>query len=41
MVLWQSGLPAGLFSKQKSQYGKILGALDWKMLVNFMAICNI
>jgi hypothetical protein len=34
-----AGLPDGLFSNQKSQFGKkIFRASDWKMLVYFMAI---
>jgi hypothetical protein len=35
-----SGLPNGLFSNQKSQFGEIFRALDWKMLIYFMSIWN-
>jgi hypothetical protein len=34
-------LPDGFFSNQKSQFGKFWSALDWKMLIYFMAIWNI
>jgi hypothetical protein len=34
-----SGLPNGMFSNQKSQFGKKnFRASDWKMLIYFMAI---
>jgi hypothetical protein len=39
--MFTSELPDGLFSDQKSQFGLILRALDWKMLVYFKAIWNI
>jgi hypothetical protein len=35
------GLPDGLFSYQKYQFGYILGVLKWKMLVYFITIWNI
>jgi hypothetical protein len=34
----QPGLPDGLFSNQKSQFGKKFRASDWKLLIYFMAI---
>jgi hypothetical protein len=40
-VAREAGLPDGLFSIQKSQFGKKFTASDWKMLVYFMAIWNI
>jgi hypothetical protein len=36
-----SGLPDGLFSNQKIQFGKFWRALEWKMLIYFMDISNI
>jgi hypothetical protein len=30
------GLPDGLFSNQKSQWGKFIRVLQWKMLLYFM-----
>jgi hypothetical protein len=35
-----TGLPDGLFSNQKYQFGKKIRASDWKMLIYFMAIWN-
>jgi hypothetical protein len=32
------GLPDGIFSNQKYQFGKFWRVLQWKMLLNFMAI---
>jgi hypothetical protein len=34
----ETGLPDGIFSNQKSQYGKFWRVLRWKMLAYFMAI---
>jgi hypothetical protein len=36
-----TGLPDGLFSNQNPNLGKFCRALDWKMLLYFMAIRNI
>jgi hypothetical protein len=36
-----TGLPDGLFSNQKSQFGKKSRSSDWKMLIYFTAIWNI
>jgi hypothetical protein len=36
-----AGLPDGLISNQKSQLGKFWRALDWKLMIHFMAIRNI
>jgi hypothetical protein len=40
-TLVYAGLPDGLFSNQKSQFGQILEDLDWQMFKYFMAIWNI
>jgi hypothetical protein len=37
---YAAGLPDGIFSNQKSQFWYIFGAIEWKMLVYFMAIWN-
>jgi hypothetical protein len=34
------GLPDGLFSNKNSNWGKFCSALDWKLLIYFMSICN-
>jgi hypothetical protein len=34
-------LPDALFSNQKPNLGKFWSALDWKMLIYVMAICDI
>jgi hypothetical protein len=36
-----AGLPDGLFSDQKYQFGKFWRVLRWKMLVYFMTIWHI
>jgi hypothetical protein len=36
-----AGLPDGLFSNQKYQFGQILECLRFEDLIYFMAICNI
>jgi hypothetical protein len=36
-----AGLPDGLFSNQNPNLGKFWRSLDWKMLINFIAIWNI
>jgi hypothetical protein len=36
-----AGLPDVFFLNQKSQFGRFLRALDWKMLIYFMAIWNL
>jgi hypothetical protein len=38
---FRAGLPDGLFSNQKSQFGYILGVLQWKILEYFMTIWSI
>jgi hypothetical protein len=36
-----SGLPDGLLSNQNLNLGNFWSAFDWKMLIYFIAICNI
>jgi hypothetical protein len=38
--VWAAGLPDGIFSYQKSQFGYFWSTLDWKMLVNLKTIWN-
>jgi hypothetical protein len=38
MVVFEPGLPDGIFSNKTSQFGLILEGLGWKMLVYFMGI---